>query len=336
MLTDRRSRILQSLIQEYVATAVPVSSESVARNCGLRVSSATVRNEMAQLEEEGYIVQPHTSAGRVPSAKGYRYYVEILLEEHELSQDDQRTILHQFSQTGKEIDEWIQLTASILSRMLRTVAIVTSPRLDEPRVKLVELVSLRDFLALLLVVFEDASFRQRKVSFDAFMSQESLNTLARRFTDAYRGLTGAEIRSRKEVLSLSEESVVRTLTEAMDEGNMGVVGKPYFNGLSQILSQPEFSRTEKTQLLMQLLEGKTFLSSVLAQAPRDEKLRVIIGEETNESALQGFSVVLGRYGLVRGASGVIGVVGPTRMPYERAVPAVRFLSVTMGELLHDS
>lgn len=336
MLTDRRSRILQSLIQEYTSTAVPVSSETVARNCGLRVSSATVRNEMAQLEEEGYIVQPHTSAGRVPTAKGYRYYVEILLEEHELPLDDQRTILHQFSQTGKEIDDWIQLTASILSRMLRSVAIVTLPRLDEPRLKLVELVSLREFLALLLVVFEDASFRQRKVSFDVSMSQESLNAIARRLTDAYRGLTGAEIRAREDVLSLPDLNVVQTLTNTMEEGAAETVGKPYFNGVSQILSQPEFSRTEKAQLLMQLLEGKSALSAILAQAPRDEKLRVIIGEETSEPALQGFSVVLGRYGLVKGASGVVGVMGPTRMPYERAVPAVRFLSITMGDLLHES
>ncbi|MFA4835802.1 MAG: heat-inducible transcriptional repressor HrcA [Dehalococcoidia bacterium] len=336
MLTERRGRILHRLIQEYVSTAVPVSSEIIARSSGLKVSSATVRNEMAQLEEEGYIVQPHTSAGRIPSAKGYRYYVELLIEERELSPEDQRLILHQFYQAGKDVEEWIQLAAAILSRMLRNVAVVTLPRLVEPRLKLVELISLKELLALLLLVFEDASFRERKVSFEAVMSQEDLNVLSRRFTDTYAGLTCAEIKAMQNELSLSGGLVVKTLLEMMDEGSKWGAGETHFDGLSQILSQPEFISSERTQLLMELLEERRFLTSILSQAPGDEKLRVIIGEETPQSALRGFSVVLGRYGLPRKASGVIGVVGPTRMPYERAVSAVRFLSATMSERLNEA
>jgi heat-inducible transcriptional repressor len=336
MLTERRSRILQSLIQEYISTATPVSSEIIARNCGLKVSSATVRNEMALLEEEGYIVQPHTSAGRIPTAKGYRYYVEILLEERDLPQDEQRLILHQFYQTGNEVKEWVQLAAAILSRMLHNVAVVTPPRLVEPRLKLVELVSLKEFLALLLLVFEDASFRQRKVSFDADTSQEDLNIISRRLTGDYAGLSYPEIKAREDALSLTEGMVAKAVLEVMQEVSEGVVGEPYYDGLSQILSQPEFNKNERTLLLMELLEKRSYLSSILSQAPGDEKLRVIIGGENPESALRGFSVVLSRYGLPMKAGGVIGIVGPTRMPYDRAFSAVRFLSGTMSELLNEA
>ena len=335
MLTERRGRILQGLIQEYVSTAMPVSSEILARNYGLGVSPATVRNEMALLEEEGYIVQPHTSAGRVPAAKGYRYYVEILLKERELTQEEQRLIRHQFYQAGREVEEWIHLAASILSRMLHNVAIVTSPRLVEPRLKLVELISLREFLALLLLIFKDASFRERTVSFDEVMSQEDLNAISLRLTDIYEGLTGAEIKVREDRLSTAEGRVAETLLGVMDEESGQTLGEPYFDGLSQILGQPEFTQKERALLLMELLEERSLLSSVLSQAPGDERLRVIIGSEIPGSAMRDFSVVLSRYGLPRQASGIIGVVGPTRMSYGKAFSAVRFLSDTMSELLHE-
>jgi heat-inducible transcriptional repressor len=336
MLTERRGRILQSLIQEYISTAMPVSSEAIARKCGLRVSSATVRNEMAQLEEEGYIVQPHTSAGRIPTPKGYHYYIEILLEERELPQQEQRLILHQFYQTGKEVEEWVQLAAAILAQMLHNVAVITPPQLVEPRLKLVELISLRELLALLLLLFDDASFRQRRVSFDSSVSQEDLNAISRRLTDVYRGLTVAEIRDKGDVLSPTEELVAKALLEVMDEAGGEGVGEPHFDGLSHILSQPEFTKGERALVLIELLEKRSLLSSILSQAPGDERLRVIIGEEATQPALQGFSVVLSRYGLPKRASGVIGVLGPTRMPYERVFPAVRFLSDTMSELLHEA
>ena len=335
MLTERRSKILQSLIQNYIVTATPVSSEIIARDCGLGVSSATIRNEMACLEEEGYIFQPHTSAGRVPSAQGYRYYVEILLEERELAQEEQRLIRHQFHQAEKEVEAWTHLAASILSQMLRSVAVVTSPRLPEPRLRLVELISLREVLALLLLVFEDASFRQRTVSFDEVVSQEDLNAISRRLTGLFEGLTGSEIRAREDEMPPAEGRVAETLLSLMDEESGKHLGEPHIDGLSRILGQPEFTKSERTLGLLELLEGKNLLKSVLSQAPGDERLRVIIGSEAPQSAMQDFSIVLGRYGLPDQTGGIVGVLGPTRMPYGRAFSAVRFLSGTMSELLYD-
>ncbi|MCL0087783.1 heat-inducible transcriptional repressor HrcA [Dehalococcoidia bacterium] len=335
MLTERRGRILRSLIQEYTSTANPVSSESVARSCGLGVSAATIRNEMVQLEEEGYVTQPHTSAGRVPSPKGYRYYVEILLEEWELARAEQELIRRQFDQARKEIEEWVHLTASVLSRMLGSVAIVTFPRVAEPRLKLVELISLREFLALLLLIFKNASLRQRTVSFDEIVSQEELNAISRRLTGACEGLTGTEIRSKADEFTPAEGRVTETLLEVMEEEGGEGLGDSHFEGLSRILSQPEFATTERAMLLVEVLEERNLLRSILSQALGDEKLRVFIGGETLEPVMHDFSVVMGQYGLPGQASGVIGVIGPTRMPYERAFSAVRFLSGTMSELLGE-
>ncbi|MFP3975427.1 MAG: heat-inducible transcriptional repressor HrcA [Dehalococcoidia bacterium] len=334
MLTERQTKILHSLIQEYITTATPVASEIIARKYNLEVSSATVRNEMGELEREGYIVQPYTSAGRVPSTKGYRSYVETV-EESQLPPSEQTLIRHQFYQATKDIEEWIQLTAAILARMLHSVAIVSFPGAAEPRLKLVRLVSLEDFIALLLLVFEDRHFRQRTIFFDEPVSQESLETLSQRLTDTCSGLTISEIKARKQVLTSLEDMILNVILNMMTEDKDYALKQPYFVGISEILSQPEFVRSDKTRMLMELLEGRAILSSILSQIAHDERLRVIIGNENPESMMHDFSMVVGRYGVPDQASGTIGIVGPTRMPYDRAVSAIRFLSDTMSEMVYN-
>ncbi len=335
MLTERRSNILRHLIYEYVSTAVPVSSGTIARESDLGVSSATVRNELVQLEQEGYIVQPHTSAGRVPSAKGYRYYVETLLDEQDLTHEEQRLIRHQFYQVNKEIDELVHLSATILSRMLHNVAVVTSPQIKAPMIRMISLVSLKDFSALLTVVFQDAGYRQQTVALEESMPQEELNSMAARLTGLYAGLSKDEICAKAPELNASAEGVVKALIEMLDLEEQRAMADPYFDGVSQVLNQPEFARGERAKMLIELLEERVLLSSILAQAPRDERLRVIIGSENHESALHDFSFVLSRYGLPEQASGVVGILGPTRMAYGKTLPAVRFLSGVMSELLYE-
>jgi heat-inducible transcriptional repressor len=333
-LTERRSRILRSIIQEYISTATPVSSGAVANTYGLGVSPATIRNEMASLEEEGYIMQPHTSAGRVPSAMGYRYYVEALLEERALTQDEQRTIRHQFHQVHRGIDEWVHLSATILARMLNNVAIVTSPQLVEPKMKLTSLLLLRETTALMTVVFQNGSYRQQACPFDGEVTQEDLNNIANKLTDYYGGMSGSEMKSRNDELTQLEEKALAILVEIIDEETTQTTEEPYLDGLSQILSQPEFAKGGMAQGLMELIEERSLLRSILSQAPEDERLRVIIGSENPQSSMHDFSVVLSRYGLPEQTSGIVGIVGPTRMPYSRTFSAVRFLSDTMSDLLY--
>jgi len=216
MLTERRSNILRNLILEYIATATPVSSGRLSRSYGAKVSSATVRNELVQLEKEGYVVQPHTSAGRIPSAKGYRYYVETLLEQQNLTVDEQRLIRHQFHQINRGIEDLIHLSATVLSRMLHNVAIVTSPQVTMPRVRQVSLIFLKEFTVLLTLVFHDAGFRQQQVSLEADFSQEELNAISAKLTDQFRGLTGPDIRQKEPDLPPAEMKLLKAILEMID------------------------------------------------------------------------------------------------------------------------
>ncbi len=335
MLNQRSSNVLHNLIQEYISTAVPVSSGNIARNYSTKVSSATVRSELVKLEQEGYVIQPHTSAGRIPSAKGYRYYVETLLENQDITRDEQRQIRHQFHQINKNIDDLIHLSATILSRMLHNVAIVTTPQVTAARVKTISLLSLTEFSSLMTVVFQDAGFSQMRISLEESLSQENLNGISSKFSAYYNGLTASDIRNREDNLFVIEQQLVDALLEMLDAAGERVIEDPHYDGLSQIMNQPEFLQSERAKVLMKLLEERSLLSSILAQAPPDENLRIIIGSENAESELHDFSIVLGRYGIPEKGSGVVGVVGPTRMAYGRTLPVVRYLSDIMSELLYE-
>ena len=167
------------------------------------------------------------------------------------------------------------------------------------------------------------------------MSQEELNSASAKLTDYCGGLTGAEIRGRQEELSATEEQLIKAVLEILDSMGERVIEDPHYDGLSQIMSQPEFATSERARVLMELLEERALLSSILAQAPENERLRIIIGSENPESTLHDFSIVLSRYGIPEQGSGVVGIVGPTRMAYGRTLPAVRYLSEIMSELLYE-
>ena len=333
MLTKREQDILRVIIGEYISTATPVGSETIARKYPLDISPATIRNEMAYLEEEGYITQPHPSAGRIPSEKGYRHYVETLMGAVELSEDEQRLIRHQFHQVANELEQWLHLAAAILSHLVHNIAIVTWPKATEPRLKHLQLVSLRKFLALLIVVLKQAKLRQHVLNLERAVSQEELSTIAKRLSTALAGLTGSQIEATNLELSPIEKQVVTALIRIMDAEEEQECEEPYIAGLSYALSQPEFTSADKARGITEVFEDKGLLRSILLPLPVAEGLRLIIGTENREQAMRHCTVVLGCYGLPGEISGAIGVVGPIRMHYGRTVSAVRFLTTTMSELV---
>src|SRR2546422_10157731 len=219
-LTDRRRKLLRFIIDEYVTTAQPVGSSALVEKYGLPVSPATIRNEMAALEDEAYIAQPHTSAGRVPTDLGYRYYVEALMREDRVPDDLKQMIRHQFHQAARELEEWARLSAAILAGRLQNAAIVTTPRSPEPRLRWLELVSVHDYLALLVVVLEEARVLQQTLALDRPFSQEELTGIARKLNDLLAGKSAAELRAPYAELAPVETAVVdaaATLIESTDE-----------------------------------------------------------------------------------------------------------------------
>jgi heat-inducible transcriptional repressor len=331
MLTKREEDILKVIIGEYIITAAPVGSETIARKYPLDISPATIRNEMAHLEGEGYITQPYHSAGRIPSEKGYRHYVETLMDNIELPSSEQCLIRHQFYQVASELEQWLGLAATILSQLVHNIAMITWPRAAKPRLKLLELVSLREFHALLILILEEARLRQQVITLDKAMSQEELSTMARRLSTAFVGLTTSQIKGTTLALSPVEEQVVAALLRMMETEEECQGEEPYVSGLHYILCQPEFASAEKALAIMEVFEQKNVLRSILV--PVGEGLRVVIGRENKEEMMHHCTVVVSCYGLPGEVSGVIGVVGPIRMHYERTVSAVRFLSTTMSELV---
>jgi len=334
MLTRRKEQVLRAIVGEYVSMGIPVASESIARRYELGVSPATIRHEMVELEEEGYIRQPHTSAGRIPSDRGYRYYVEFLIEGEELPWEEQCTVRHQFHQVERELEEWARLAAAVLSHLVRNVAVVTLPKAVESRLRHVELILLQEFLALMIIVFQEAKLRRQIVTLSESVSAEGLSTIARRLSEAYAGLTGRQIVAKRFSLSNLEWQIVGAMVQALEAEEEQEYDEPYVAGLHHIPVQPEFGSAEDMAQLMGLLEAGR-VESILPRRPSGGEVQVVIGGENRQQGMSNVSVVAADYGVRDQYSGVIGVVGPTRMPYPRAIGTVRFLSSVMSELASE-
>jgi len=333
MLTERRSRILRLVVEEYVESAVPVGSEAIVRKYRLPVSPATIRNEMARLEEEGYVTHPYTSAGRVPSDKGYRCYVESLMEERDLTQEEKETIRHQFHQAGRELEAWVHLAAAVLAQAARNMAVVTTPRSPHCRLKHIELVSLRDLAVLLVLVLRDGRLIQQVLTLSEALSQGELTITAHRLTDLYQGLTESQIESKAVELSDLESPVtdeVRALMAAEDEGRYD---EACLEGMPLVLGQPEFSSAEKMLDLLAVLDQYSLTRTLPLRTLAGEGVTVVIGRENREDALQECSLLVARYGVPGALSGALAVLGPTRMRYPRTISTVRYLGTLMSELV---
>ena len=333
MLTDRRQRLLQFIVDEYVNTAQPVGSGTIVEKYRLPVSPATVRNEMARLEEDGYIVQPHTSAGRVPTDRGYRYYVETLMREEELPHMVQETIRHQFHQAARELEVWARLAAAILATRLHNAAVVTAPHSPQPRLRWLELVSVHDYLALLVVVLQEARVLQQALALERPLSQDELSTVARRLNDLFAGMTAAQIRERRTELSPLEASIVEATGTLLEAADHPAFEPSFLEGLRDLLGQPEFAHSERILGLLDLLDERNLPKAIPLGPLPARDIRIIIGQEHPADAMHLCSVITARYSGPAGLRGTINVVGPTRMHYPRAVPLVRYMASLMDELL---
>lgn len=333
MLTERRAKLLSLIISEYVDSAQPVGSEAVVRRHRLGVSSATVRNEMARLEEEGYISHPHTSAGRVPSDKGYRYYVEALMTERDLPWETKQTIRHQFHQAGREEDEWIQLSAAVLARAVENAAVVTMPRTKESRLRRLELISIQENAALLVMVLQQARIKQQILIFPEPVEQEQLTVIANHLNDAFAGLTSREISRSSTQLTQLEWHVANAVREIMAAADQGF-DHAYLEGVRNVLQKPEFASGEKVMNLLEVLEQRNLPRFMRLPEVAADGVTVMIGSENEDDAMRDYSVVISPYGDPgSGVGGAMAVVGPTRMHYPETISTVRYVAGLMSEML---
>jgi heat-inducible transcriptional repressor len=333
-LTPRQQLILGLVIREYITTAQPVGSKTI-QSYGLGVSSATIRTEMADLEERGYLVQPHTSAGRIPSEQGYRYFVERLMSESQLSLDEQRTIRHQFHQVGVDLEQWMRLAASVLARTAQSAAVVTSLKTEQCRLKHLELISIRDALAMLIVVLEGGIVRQQMLTLDEAMGQDTLTQIANRLNDLCGGGSILRMQVCRRQVGAFEQQVLDLVVQIMkrvdDQAGMHL----YRDGLLNILHQPEFSVPESARNVVHLFEDRTLLEDLLTEMLEVGGVQVIIGGEGRWNELRDCSLVVSPYGVSGEATGALGVMGPMRMPYSRAISTVRYMAGLLSDLFRD-
>jgi len=335
-LTARQQSILKHVVEDYILSAVPVPSERIAGRAGLKVSPATIRNEMMELEELGLLTHPHTSAGRVPSDLGYRYYIEHLMTEGGLTPMEQETVWHQFHQIEAEVDEWGPLAAAVMAQMARTAALVTKLRAPSDRVKRVELVLVQDDLVLVVLILRSGGLLQRMLRLNESVSREELIRLANKLSDQLGGKDSAGVSQKASRMEGLEQEIASAVARLMQQRDRSWTDAIYYEGIGYVSGEPEFGRAERLLDLMQALQRGAALAPLLGDVVDSGGLRVIIGRENELQEMHGCSMVLTRYGLSGQAAGVVGVVGPTRMRYWRAVALVRFMGSLLDQLVEQS
>ncbi len=333
-LTPRQQLILGLVVREYISSAQPVGSKTV-QEYGLGVSSATIRNEMAQLEELGYLTHPHTSAGRVPTEQGYRYFVERLMSESQLPLNEQRLIRHQFHQVGVDLEQWMRLAASVLARTARSAAVVTSVKMEQSHLKHLELIAIHETMVLLIVVLEGGVVRQQMLSLDEAMNQDTLSQITNRLNDLCVGASVQRVVASRNQVGAFEQQVLNVVARVMRQVDKQADLHLYRDGLVHILHQPEFHVPESARNVIQLFEERTLLEDLLTEMLEVGGMQVIIGGEGRWNELRECSLVVSPYGVSGEVTGALGVMGPMRMPYNRAISVVRYVAGLMSDLFRE-
>jgi len=335
MLSERSANILKIIVDEYVWAAMPIGSETIAHKYNLGVSPATIRNEISRLERDGYVLRRHISGGSVPSDKGYRYYVENLMQKADIPLDEQLMVSHLFHQVERELEQWTRLAAALLAKMAHNLALVTFPKAMHSSFERAELVSLQDSTALLILLLQEARLRHQIIAFDRALTQEDLNAVSRELNDLLYSLTWAQILAYKGNISPLAAEVKKTIAEIMSDEDKRSYEEPYVEGLRNIVTQPEFSDSREIIGIVDVVENKDALKALLPEVPNWDGVHVVIGGENREDSMRGCSMVLTLYGIPGEVKGALGIIGPTRMQYSRAVSSVRYLGSVMSNLVGE-
>lgn len=337
-LTGRQKTLLGLIIREYVDSTDPISSKGLMEKYALPFSSATIRNEMAVLAERGYIRQPHTSAGRVPTEEGYRYFVQQLMGEVTLPLVEQNTISHQFHQAGPDTSQWMRLAASVISRHGRGAGLITLPHSTAATYKHIELIATQGRQVLMVLVLGGGEVRQQMLSLAEPVPQEQLSEAAAHLNHACANLDADGLRVAATHLNTFEQEITKVILDVLKPPSAVKTGDIYYDGMSRILAEPEFANTDAALSARRVLEEQSFLQEFLSKvlSPNVGSVQVVIGGEGDWEELKDCSMVLARYGVNNIATGALGVLGPTRMAYGRAVSTVRYVAELMTDLMQET
>jgi heat-inducible transcriptional repressor len=335
-LDDRKNKVLQAIIEDYVATAEPVGSRTIARKFQLGVSPATIRNEMADLEELGFLEQPHTSAGRVPSDRGYRYYVDCLMESRQVSASDEDMIRRTLERKARELDTLVRETARLLSDTTHLTAVISGPQLQKAHFRDLRLVPLGGDKAVLVYITDSGFIENQVLDLPVEVTMVELQRVSDVLTEQLRGQS-VESLSKASIQALHTElhrygalleQTLQALTYKMEPGERQ---RLFLGGATHMLNQPEFRDVTKVRDLLTLLENEDLVSEVLSSADNVERPAIQIGEEIKVRELTDCSVISATYRLGDEVIGRVGVIGPKRMEYARITGLVNAITRQLQE-----
>ncbi len=336
-LSERSKRILEAIIDDYIRTAEPVGSRSISRRHGLSLSPATIRNVMSDLEEMGFLASPHTSAGRIPTDKAFRFYVDSLLTVGTIDQRQEELIQRQYSLYGKDVGEIFKETSRMLSSLSHYMGIVVTPRFTTTIFRHIEFIKLGGRRLLAILVSKSGIVQNKIIEADDELSLEDLVRMSNYLNELLRGLTISELRNRivremqdekvrydgmlAKALKLSEQTLDENGTEVFIEGQMN------------ILDQPEFADVVKMKEIFRAFEEKNQLISLLDRCMESEGVHIFIGSENYMQQMAQMSIISAPYMSGSKTVGVLGVIGPTRMGYDKVIPIVDYTARLLSRLL---
>ncbi|NLJ25099.1 MAG: heat-inducible transcription repressor HrcA [Firmicutes bacterium] len=338
-LDERKKRILKAITHDYINTAEPVGSRTIARRYSLGVSSATIRNEMADLEEDGYLEQPHTSAGRIPSDKGFRFFVDALMDPKELSTEEIRQI-HIALRGHRQMEDIVHESVRMLAFLSQYTAVVVAPNISYGVIRCLQLIPLDESNVLLVLVVDPGFAHSRIVETTRPLRPQEASRINYFFERKLSGMMLADIGSslvgemREEV---TDEALMSEALNLLARGLRNIKQEQvYLDGTIHLLNQPEFRDLNKVKVLLNVLDDEKILWRILNDALAQSGRQVTIGSENLHEGFQECSLVTASYELDGQVIGSVGVIGPTRMDYERVVAVVEGIACSLSTLLSDS
>lgn len=332
-LNERKLNILKAIVKDYIDTAEAVGSRSISKRYDLGISAATIRNEMADLEELGYLIQPHTSSGRVPSEKGYKLYVNSLMGNTELSDEEKIIIENCIKQNVSNIKDLIHETSKLLSQLTNyTTVAVTKGLVNQSNIKHIQLVSMNNNEILLIVVTDKGDIKNAYISNDSYLEQSKLNLISDNLTKRLEGKSITEIDNnliafiKYEIseYSILIDNLINALSFNIVEDDLSVS----LNGATNILNYPEFNDVIKARSFLNMLEKKeTITTMVKSKGIQKDNINITIGSDNDCEIAKECSIVTATYNIDKDLVGKISFIGPTRMDYARIYAIVNYMSL---------
>lgn len=339
MLDERKLKVLYAIINSYIMSGEPIGSRTISKLYDLGVSSATIRNEMSDLEDLGFLNKPHTSAGRIPSDKAYRLYVDSLLKLDNSNIDNnnlKKEIRKILNEESKELDQLLQNTAKILSKITSYTALAISPQLSKSKIKHIQLIPIDNNQILLVLVNNSDLVKNTIFKVDSTIPSSQLNIISNYLTQKLKGISFSEISNKidfKEMYAYKEilDEILPILSDSVD--SMDSI-ELYSDGITKLLNFPEYKDIDKAKSIISFIEDKDLVLDVLMEDEIVEGIKIIIGNENIYAPIRDCSIITASYNINGKNIGKIGVIGPTRMDYLRVINTLRLFSLNLSEIIN--